>query len=872
MPRYGSLRDSECLDKAFSIDAPLNDRLANRAIAQCFLPNTKQYISAVGAAPNYINPVALSEKMQCRKLFDHNPLFNIFCDKLKAREYAQKLDSRLKCPEIYWSGVDPKEIPFDELAPPYIIKPNHRSGAIIPVRGAQDVDRRSILQECASWISEPYGKKTGEWGYFDVEPKIIVEQFLSAPEGSIYPDSLRLLTLSGKVALVYHDVVSNYWDGFTTCFDREWNRLPYCIWEGHWTPNPHLPNLEQVERPENLETIVEIAEKLASEVDQLRVDLYVTGPEIYFGELTAYDESGFAYPFPEKVEYDGYPPRDFDYHFGALWQFENKPVSEKLAIARQMSQNDDTNEATFLMRRLEIDAEYESRLDRAMSISPNMPEVLFQKSILESNRGAYDLAKASIGRAISLVGADERHVEQQVGILLEAGELERARAVVDAAVETNSNSPGLRYRKARVAQMQQDWDTAVHATNEAIELEPRNRTYHLLRFTLLGELKRHDELEVVLARAIVEFPGDGPFHHRLAVLRESLGRLDQALEDARTALKLQPEWVDAKILCANLLLKKSESLAEEGRPEQALACAREALNTSRHSGRLWENLADLQLAAGDPESARLTLQQGLRAFPSWASFYYRLSKIEQMGGDLDHALASIGKAIKLASDQGYFHMHKFGLLMEAGDDGGLLDAFDEALTYLPDHGGIHYKIAEFHKKAGRMENAREHSEKAVIKDPLLPHVVALHASILIDMEESERAQKALETMLAHSDDHPDVRHQMARVSAGRGDHQEAIANASRAVELRPDNAYYRQSLAEKQLAAGRDLDAENSIRKALEVFPENAQLRYLLGQALFNAGHLDEAIAEMQMAVKITPNSHHIRQRVEFLRQLRQET
>ena len=46
--------------------------------------------------------------------------------------------------------------------------------------------------------------------------------------------------------------------------------------------------------------LTELSEKLAEDVPHLRVDWYVVGNRIYFGELTFFNDSGYTKFRPEK--------------------------------------------------------------------------------------------------------------------------------------------------------------------------------------------------------------------------------------------------------------------------------------------------------------------------------------------------------------------------------------------------------------------------------------------------------------------------------------------------------------------------------------------------------------------------------------------
>jgi TupA-like ATPgrasp len=87
-----------------------------------------------GRKPRLLRPRRFTEKMQWRKLFDLDPIYTVFCDKVATREFvAQRIGSDALVP-LLWLGCDPAALPFDTLRPPYIIKCSHGSGFNIVVR------------------------------------------------------------------------------------------------------------------------------------------------------------------------------------------------------------------------------------------------------------------------------------------------------------------------------------------------------------------------------------------------------------------------------------------------------------------------------------------------------------------------------------------------------------------------------------------------------------------------------------------------------------------------------------------------------------------------------------------------------------------
>lgn len=57
-------------------------------------------------------------------------------------------------------------------------------------------------------------------------------------------------------------------------------------------------------KPGNFDMMVNIAEQLSAEFQEVRVDLYNVDGKIYFGELTFYDSSGYMQFSPDSFDFE----------------------------------------------------------------------------------------------------------------------------------------------------------------------------------------------------------------------------------------------------------------------------------------------------------------------------------------------------------------------------------------------------------------------------------------------------------------------------------------------------------------------------------------------------------------------------------------
>lgn len=262
---------------------------------------------------NLENPVTFNEKLQWLKLYNRKPEYTMMVDKYKVREYiAQTLGEEYLIPLLgVWD--DPDEIDFDALPDQFVLKCNHNSGLGMCIcKDKSKLDIPKVKAELRKGLKQDYYLTGREWPYKDVPRKIICEKFMSDGSKEDLKD-YKFYCFNGKAKMlgIYSDrnkpcpTKADYFDEKFQWLDLTWG-YPHA----EVTPG----------RPEEFLQMMEIAEKLAQKLPSIRVDLYLCGKRIYFGELTFFDGSGF----------DHIEPMEWDYKLGEYCVLPKK--SDKLEI------------------------------------------------------------------------------------------------------------------------------------------------------------------------------------------------------------------------------------------------------------------------------------------------------------------------------------------------------------------------------------------------------------------------------------------------------------------------------------------------------------------------------------------------------------
>ncbi len=270
------------------------------------------------------------EKMLYKIAFDRNPLLPILADKVSAREYVSDLVGSQYLTTLYGVYEYGREIPKQDLPHNFAIKASHGSGGVLLV--SENADELKMLPARVTsnswgrylihpdslnwddaillmdhWTSNTFWNSPGhfpEWAYKGISPRIIVEELLVF-ENAI-PQDYRFFIFEGNCEYIELDC---RWKNLSTktLFDRNWKQIEVTR---NFPGQPPFPAAVPIpSKPKCLVEMIEIAEILARDTDHLRVDLYLLGNRIVFGELTNYHTSGLQ----------TFRPKEFNTEFAKNW-------------------------------------------------------------------------------------------------------------------------------------------------------------------------------------------------------------------------------------------------------------------------------------------------------------------------------------------------------------------------------------------------------------------------------------------------------------------------------------------------------------------------------------------------------------------------
>lgn len=258
------------------------------------------------------HPRTFNEKIQWLKLCDSTPVKGNLSDKYLVRDYVrEKIGQKYLVPICgVWDSFD--EIDFDQLPDKFVLKCTHGSGMNEIISSRDEIDYSVLRERFQDWMKMNYAYKCGfELHYKYITPRIIAESYLQTSDGSDLRD-YKVHVFNGKAKIVQVDIDRMHVHR-RNLYTTEWEYIPYSILY------PTAPDV-QIEKPDCLQEMIRVSETLAGNFVYVRVDFYIVGGHIYFGEMTFTHGSGV-----EK-----FTPEAFDMEMGSWMRLPLKDEDEKL--------------------------------------------------------------------------------------------------------------------------------------------------------------------------------------------------------------------------------------------------------------------------------------------------------------------------------------------------------------------------------------------------------------------------------------------------------------------------------------------------------------------------------------------------------------
>lgn len=251
------------------------------------------YRRRMGRKLNLDNPLTFNEKINWLKLYENDKRKTVLTDKYSVRRWIKEIIGEKYLVELLgkWDLFD--DIVFDDLPDSFVLKCNHGCGYNKIIKNKNELNYNELKCLFDNFMSHNYAFVDGfQMHYRDIKPCIIAEEYLENGDGELY--DYKFWCFDGKVKFVMF-LAERKKHLKMNIYDLEWNLLPFTY---------NYENTEYViDKPEKLNEMINIAERLSKGFNHVRVDLYcLNDGRIKFGEMTFSSFTGACEWIPNEMD------------------------------------------------------------------------------------------------------------------------------------------------------------------------------------------------------------------------------------------------------------------------------------------------------------------------------------------------------------------------------------------------------------------------------------------------------------------------------------------------------------------------------------------------------------------------------------------
>lgn len=255
-----------------------------------------KYLNAFGRFPNWKNPKTFTEKLQWLKLYNRNPEYTTMVDKYAVKEYVANIIGEEYIIPTLGVWDKPEDIDWDSLPNQFVLKTTHGGGGegVVICKDKASFDRKEAIRLLNESLNTDLYVIGREWPYKDVPKRIIAEKFMAPEKEQSDLTDYKIYCLNGSPQLIMVAGGRYSGDKRFAYYDTNWNVVDI-TWGA---PRPD----KEFDKPAQLLDMLKVASQLSKDMIHARIDLYCIENDIFFGEITFFDSSGFEEITPANMD------------------------------------------------------------------------------------------------------------------------------------------------------------------------------------------------------------------------------------------------------------------------------------------------------------------------------------------------------------------------------------------------------------------------------------------------------------------------------------------------------------------------------------------------------------------------------------------
>jgi len=299
----------------------------------------------------------------------------------------------------------------------------------------------------------------------------------------------------------------------------------------------------------------------------------------------------------------------------------------------------------------------------------------------------------------------------------------------------------------------------------------------------LAEQKREagllGEAESLCRQVLQSFPQNAPALHLLGIIAHQVGNALAAIELLQRAVAARG---DVALYHSNL----GEMLRLSGRPKEAIASGRRAIELDPNHPTALNNLGIAYFDAEDYESAERCYRRAIALDPNFAEAYSNLGNVLRSAKRLEDAVVAYNRAIELKPNYAEAYNNLGTTLRDQTKVAESEPIYRKALALKPEDPPTLDNLALALMELKRHDEAVAILQRSLALDPKSGRSYVYLASALLELDRGEEADAAVKRALALVPDDADALNLAGRILLDQSKPEQAVASFCKAIAVKPD--------------------------------------------------------------------------------------
>ncbi|MER3429177.1 MAG: hypothetical protein C4334_14005 [Pyrinomonas sp.] len=371
---------------------------------------------------------------------------------------------------------------------------------------------------------------------------------------------------------------------------------------------------------------------------------------------------------------------------------------------------------------------------------------------------------------------------------------------------------------------------------------------HVRRGEALLREKKYQEASLEFRNALQIDDNLAIAHWGLAQAYEGLGRIQEAFEELRRTIQLDPNNLDAKVKMGNYLL-----LVRPPQIDEAERLAREVLERDQNHIEGHILLGSVLFQKGDRDGALAELNRAVEIDPQRIESHLSLARFYVQTGDRAKAEEVYKRAISINERSALAHMEYGRFLIAQNRFNDAETQFRLAVEGEPQNRDARLLLASFYLSQKRLDKAEEQYKALAEMDGDRPDGRAVLADFYAATGRSDEAARIYQEIVNRSPDYVRGRYRLSEILLQRGDIAGATAQIDEILKKNPRDT---QALLVRARIKLQDdpKKAIEDLKEVLRIESNNRAALFFMAEANLRAGQVEQARAFAGDLERFYPN------------------